>query len=101
MKIKTHKKTSIEFLIMIMVVLLIVAIIVTYIMDPIMPIFSLALAIQLVYYVVIYLILKIFKSKKIIIYLTWSLFILPIVWGLLDWESLFEFLLSWDTLDMK
>ena len=101
MKIKAHKKASIEILIMIMSALLIVAIIVTYIIDPIMPMFSLALAIQLVYYLVIFLILKIFKSKKIIIYLTWSLFILPIVWGLLDWESLFEFLLSWDTLDMK
>ncbi len=86
-----------------LLVILLTAVIITLLMGGFMPLFSLAFGILFIYYIIIYfLIIQIPKRKtKWYKYLVYVLFTLPILFGIIDWESLFEFLLQGVLLDMR
>ncbi|PRX56947.1 hypothetical protein [Flagellimonas meridianipacifica] len=87
----------------ILLVLLFVLAIASLLMGGFVPLFSIAFGFLLIYYVLVYgIIFLAHKTGKAILrYLALLLFFLPVVWGLWDLESLFNFLLQGIHLDMK
>lgn len=60
-----------------------------------MLLFSIALGFLFIYYLLIYISLVILSKRKnkLILYIGYFLFLVPIVWLIIDGKSLFEFLL--------
>lgn len=68
-----------------------------------MPLFSIAFGILFVYYLLIYITLVLLSKNEnnILKYIMVSVFLIPILWGLLSPETLFNFLLQGVKLDFR
>lgn len=75
-------------------IILCIAIITTLLIGGYMPLFSISFGVLFIYYVILYIILiKIIKKENPLYkYIIGLLFILPILWGIFDFEGLFNFL---------
>lgn len=87
----------------ILLALLLVLAVASLFMGGFVPLFGIAFGLLLAYYVLVYgtIVLAIRTQKAIYRYLAFLLFFTPLIWGLWDLESLFNFLLQGIHLDMK
>jgi len=66
-----------------------------------MPIFSIAFGFLFLYYLLVYFLISFLKRTRVGNILIYLLFVFPILWAILDWENLLDFLLQAVHLDMK
>ena len=98
--IKIVKNTT-----LIILIILATVAIVTFFMGGFMFLFGVASIFIFLYYLLIYIGVRIITHKKNtnkqLLYTLYILVLIPIIWGLIDWESLFEFLLQGVQLNMR
>jgi len=95
---KTIKIISLIFLILIGVLS-----ITSILLGGFMPLFAIAFGILFLYYLIIHILLKFYSKRKNNkgFYIVFVFFLIPIIWMMIDFEGLFDFLLQGIELDMK
>lgn len=92
-KIKTATK--------IILIILLACTVTTLFLGGFMPMFSFAFGFLLLYYSLVYFLILHLKRTRQGNFIIYGLFIFPIIWAIVDWEGLVDFLLQGIHLDMK
>mgnify|MGYP006865035687 CR=1 FL=1 len=85
----------------VVLILLCISSIATLFMGGFMPLFSIAFGIMFLYYTLLYLVIIFLKKNRLNCIIVYLLFVIPILWAIMDWEGLFDILLNGIHLDMK
>ena len=92
-KIKTAFKT--------ILIILLVCTIAPLLLGGYMPIFSIPFGFLFLYYVVIYFLINFLKRTRLGNIMIYLLFVFPILWAIIDWKSLLDFLLQGFHMDLR
>ncbi|MHA7944054.1 hypothetical protein ACJOV8_013340 [Formosa sp. 3Alg 14/1] len=80
-----------------------VLILISAVFGDLVLLFGLLFGILFIYYFLLYQLIKWWSKKdnNWSVYVVSLFFVIPLLWGIIDWESLFNFLLQWIHLDMR